>query len=437
MSTRWSLLKKGLKMKSFIGLFFLISYCVNVQPQSIEFGQDAEHIKRMAKLTVQQNYRIDTFGNRGPSNAFYDVKYENGVITDVILCYNNQYLLDYKVTASFCRHYLMEKEKLTYIITQFENISLEKLHSIHNKLYNNKLNDCFFSADYSEYSKVYLAENGNATIKLMKTDTTQLPKSIKGIVIKKLKENEEIEKQKKLAIEQEKKRAIEIKAKTYDLFEYDKIKYEETFAKIKKNILEHFYQNSFYYNKIYPQIPTYSELENGNDKKYIFRNTYSAYFKLEDYSTESGNYGSLIVAGSHEIRQKNEIKLVTGTDTKCNLFSSFPMQIPTIKIDNYEVMTEARYENINVEFTKGITIAELENGEIKFIENEPCKDVQSQIAEKISFEAEGKYIVKYEASNINGEVEVKTTVQEKPNVFMNTAKIVGVALAVLLLILVK
>jgi len=237
-------------MKSFIGLFFLISYCVNVQPQSIEFGQDAEHIKRMAKLTVQQNYRIDTFGNRGPSNAFYDVKYENGVITDVILCYNNQYLLDYKVTASFCRHYLMEKEKLTYIITQFENISLEKLHSIHNKLYNNKLNDCFFSADYSEYSKVYLAENGNATIKLMKTDTTQLPKSIKGIVIKKLKENEEIEKQKKLAIEQEKKRAIEIKAKTYDLFEYDKIKYEETFAKIKKNILEHFYQNSFYYNKI-------------------------------------------------------------------------------------------------------------------------------------------------------------------------------------------
>ena len=101
-------------------------------------------------------------------------------------------------------------------------------------------------------------------------------------------------------------------------------------------------------------------------------------------------------------------------------------------------MTEARYNNINVAYTRGITIAEVENDEIKFIEDEPHKFFQSYIAEKIKLEPEGKYIIKYEASNIAGEIEVKTIIEEKPNVFWNTVKIVGgVVLGVLIVILSK
>ena len=423
-------------MKYFI-ILFVILFLNNIEAQRIEIGQKAEHIKNVVEYIVQSIYSFDSYGRQGPANTSYDILYDNGAISDVILCYDKQYLIDFELSATFCKHYIMENEKLSFILTQFINISLEKLKSIYDRLYKDyKFGSYYFSEDFNQYSEIYLAKNNHATVKLQQTELSQLPESIKEVVAKKLQEKEEEKRKEQLALEQEKQREYEIKSKTYDLLNNDKSKYEEIFTTIKNNIAKRFYQNSYYYT--FPKIPSYYELENNKDKKYIFRNIYNIHLKLENYSKASENYGSVIVAGSYDVRQKNEITLVSGNDTECNLFSNFSIKIPTIKIDGYEVMTEARYNNINVAYTRGITIAEVENDEIKFIEDEPHKFFQSYIAEKIKLEPEGKYIIKYEASNIAGEIEVKTIIEEKPNVFWNTVKIVGgVVLGVLIVILSK
>ena len=364
-------------MKYFI-ILFVILFLNNIEAQRIEIGQKAEHIKNVVEYIVQSNYSFDSYGRQGPANTSYDILYDNGAISDVILCYDKQYLIDFELSATFCKHYIMENEKLSFILTQFINISLEKLKSIYDRLYKDyKFGSYYFSEDFNQYSEIYLAKNNHATVKLQQTELSQLPESIKEVVAKKLQEKEEEKRKEQLALEQEKQREYEIKSKTYDLLNNDKSKYEEIFTTIKNNIAKRFYQNSYYYT--FPKIPSYYELENNKDKKYIFRNIYNIHLKLENYSKASENYGSVIVAGSYDVRQKNEITLVSGNDTECNLFSNFSIKIPTIKIDGYEVMTEARYNNINVAYTRGITIAEVENDEIKFIEDEPHKFFQSYI----------------------------------------------------------
>lgn len=177
--------------------FLIIS---QVKAQTIEIGQSAEEIKHLIEWTTKDHNKPDTYGNRSNSRWTWDVIYQNGQIVDVIQCYRNQYLIDFGAVADYCKHYMMENSKLAYILTQFENISLEKLQLNYNSEYsNNKIGKYYFSDDYEHYSQLYLANNGLATIEWRKTVISELSIDVQSTVKSKLfsiREEKKIKKEK-------------------------------------------------------------------------------------------------------------------------------------------------------------------------------------------------------------------------------------------------
>ncbi len=143
--------------------------------QKIEIGQDAKTVKYYITLTTQEHNQVDNNGNT--SNSFWtsDTKYFNGEISEVYQCYQDQYLNDFRIVANYCKRYIMESGKLAYILTQFENVSVDKLKEFYEKSYGeNKRGDLYYSKDFKTYSKIYLSKTGSATIELRKTDSKQL-----------------------------------------------------------------------------------------------------------------------------------------------------------------------------------------------------------------------------------------------------------------------
>jgi len=149
-------------MRKFIVLTILALSLSQLKSQNIKIGRPAEEVKLLIELSVK---------NSGNRNSSWDVKYYDGNISDVILCYQNQYLIDFRITTSYCKHYIMSNGKLSYIKTQYQNVSTEKLNEIYNNLYGeSKRKGLFYDTDYEHYSKIYLAKNGLATIEYRKAE---------------------------------------------------------------------------------------------------------------------------------------------------------------------------------------------------------------------------------------------------------------------------
>lgn len=390
-------------------LIIILLNNTNVLGQKIEVGQDAIQIKSLIEMITQQHNRYDSYGNRANSTASYDVKYNNGVISDVIQCFDNQYLSDFSVVASFCKHFIMKNGKLEYTINQYKNISTSTLIGFYNKIYEDKkIGDYYFSNDFEYYSKIYLAKNKLATVEWRKTE----PKMLSLEIQKKLKIEQNTEKERLRVEEEEKIKEQEIKSKTYDLKENNVSLYNENYNEIISKILDYLQElpiSSRYSRASKPydyygdtNIPTFRILAKSKENKYRFKNTYTAYYILKDNSRPSENLGSMIVAGSYDVNQKGKITLDSGTDNSCSLFNHISFRIPTIKVQEYEVMTEATFPNISVDYAKGITIIKIKSDEINFVDFAPDDDIQNKLKEKLKNEIVGKYVVKYEVGNIAG-----------------------------------
>lgn len=177
----------GHKFKIILLTFILVLTLTQVKAQILEIGKSAEQIKWIIESTTKSHNQPDSYGNTSNSHWTWDVTYNNGAIIDVIQCYENQYLLDLRVIADYCKHYVMEKNKLAYVLTQFENISVEKLKANYTASYSdNKVGDLFFSEDFEHYSKIYLSNNKLATIEWRKTIINELPLNIRQTVNAKL-----------------------------------------------------------------------------------------------------------------------------------------------------------------------------------------------------------------------------------------------------------
>jgi len=308
----------------------------------------------------------------------------------------------------------MEYGKLAYTLTQYENVSKEKLIEVYDGLYEErKINNLYFDEEYKHYSKIYLAQNGQATIEWRKAELSQIPSSVRKEIENKQKAKENEEYQQKLAEEKEEQKRLEITSKLYDLDIYNKSAYNSVLSDIKQGISNYFNssEKSNYYNR--SSIPSFDELANGNVKKFRYTNIYNAYYKLDDHSRPSQMYGNVLVAGSRDVRQEKEITNISGNDKSSSLFDAISIRIPTIEVEGYKVMTEARFENISVDFAKGITIVKIKNGNVEFLEYTPDNDLIDKIKEKLKTEPKGKYIIKYEYSKIMGDENLNTDLVKK------------------------
>lgn len=394
-------MKKTIKV-----LFIIFLFASPADSQTIEIGNEADYVKRLIEWRTRDHNRSDSYGNRASSYVTWDAEYQNGQIANVIQCYQNQYLLDFRLIANFCKHYVMEREKLDRIVTQYENISKEKLEELYLNIYSDrKIENYYFDEDYKHFSQIYLANNGYASVEYNQTKTSNLPSGIKLQVENKLKEIEDAERKKKIAEEERKQKIREIKSKTYDLEEHNKQLYKKVFAEQKQRIKEYFETKSGYRNA--NKFPSFYDLELSDKKSKQFNNVYTVKYKLEDHSREGVDHGFYIEAGSRDIKRTYEAVLVSGDDKECELIKTALISIPTIKIEGVEAMTKANFENIKVDFTRGITEIKIKKGEIAFTKDAPEINIQNIIKSELWNCKKGKYTVKYEIGEIMGE-EIKT-----------------------------
>ncbi|MCG2609992.1 hypothetical protein LZZ90_00555 [Flavobacterium sp. SM15] len=168
--------------------FVLILSTLTAHSQDIEIGQDAEFVKQFVEYSTKNHRKPDHFGNRANSYWTCDTKYYNGEITEVYQCYQNQLLYDFGIKANYCKRFIMEKDKLSYVLTQFENVSFNQLKQNYATLHSeNKIGDFYFFDSFKHYSKIYLSKNGLATIEMRKTDISKLPKKVQQTINLRLK----------------------------------------------------------------------------------------------------------------------------------------------------------------------------------------------------------------------------------------------------------
>ena len=204
----------------------------------------------------------------------------------------------------------MEHGQLAYVLTQYEDVSTEQLTEFYENNYGEyKSGKLYFSDDYKHYSKIYLTKNGYATVEWRKTEPNELPAHLKTKISNKLKAEQEAEvkriKEKEERIEKENN----IKSKTYDLEEYDSTKYNSFVNNLRNSLIERLKSNS--------SFPDYYKIKHGSQKYFRFKSTYTAYYKLVDYSRESVNQGYYVAAGSSDVRNEHKFTLVSGNDTSC------------------------------------------------------------------------------------------------------------------------
>ena len=193
--------------KRLILLICIILFSVNkVFSQTIEIkiGEDANQVKNTIQWITQDHDQVDSYGNTSNSHWTWDVKYYNGEISEVFQCHENEYIMEWGIIANYCNRYIMKNGKLAHTLTQYADVSLEKLKSFYNSKYlYGKNSDVYFSQDYQYYSKLYLADNGYATVELKKTDQTILPKSIFTDLIKLQSDERKVEEQNAIALQKE------------------------------------------------------------------------------------------------------------------------------------------------------------------------------------------------------------------------------------------
>jgi hypothetical protein len=390
--------------------------------QTIEIGQDAKEIKQLIQWTTQQRTGYDTSGNSLGNNVTWDVKYNNGQITDVTQCYSNQYLIDFRVVANFCKHYIMEHGQLAYVLTQYEDFSTDQLNDFFNISYSDyKSGGLYFSEDYKHYSKIYLANNGYATVEWRKTKPNELPSNLKTKIESKLKAKQE-EDAKRLKEEEERiQKGKEIKSKTYNLKEYDQTKYNSFVDNLRYSLIELLKSNS--------SFPDYNGIEHESQKYFRFKNLYSAQYKLVNYSRESVDYGYNVAAGSNDIKSENKYTLVSGNDNTCQFIKQASPSLPTISYEGYTVMTEASVDDISVNYVKGITTVKIKNGAVTYKKDLPPTDFQSIISEKLKNEPNGLYVVKYEVGQVMGDNFIKTEKTKKTNLVLQILSTTSTVLA--------
>jgi len=394
-------------MNRLLILSVLIFNFGQLKSQTIEIGQDAEQIKRLIEWETKDHNKPDSYGNYSTSRASWDISYNNGQIMDVIQCIKNQFYINLRMNVDFCKHYIMDHGKLIYTLTQYENVSQERIIEVYDKLYEGtKVNNLYFDEEFEHYSKIYLSKNGYATVEFRKVELDKIPPNVK----KEIEIKRQYIAQKKLEDNLAEQKRKEITSKYYDLSKYDITTYNSIVSNVKRKISNYFKSSneSSDYNKA--GAPTFDKLLNSEEKKYRYRNSFIALY-------ETGHGGS-----TYEYLELQDIitdSVTNGEST--SLFNTYNQIIgwtgvnPTIKIDNYKIKTQARI-NINIDYAKGITVVKIKDGKLDFLENTPDKDLIDKVRNKLDLEIvglKGKYIVKYEFSNIMGDINLNTALLRK------------------------
>ena len=351
------------KPKIFLLLFLILIY--KSSSQGIEIGNKADYVLDLVKWSTND------------SKSVWDVKYYDGKISEVIQCHEDRYLIDFRVMASFCRHYIMDHDTLAYILAQYKNVSTEKLKSIYDNLSDrHRIGEYYFTENFMHYSEIYKAENGLASASYTKTLIENLPDNMRSLVSSKIKEQESAQALKYLTEEREKKRIDSIKSIVYDISIYDPTLYKEQQFEVKKEIL-------FYLRSIGQHVQ--------NSFYQFGPNVYDLEYTLNELTSSSAT------GFNHN--------LISGSDSSCTLFNNVFVTMPSTKIDGIKVRTLASFKSFKVCYFKGnVTVKSNKKGRVKYLKGIPdFNNLQDKILKELQNVESGKHSISYETGILGDE----------------------------------
>jgi len=397
-------------MSKLITVIILVFTFIQLKSQSIEIGQSAYEIKRLVEWSTKNHNKPDSYGNYSSSRANWDVSYNNGQIVEVLQCIRNQHYIDLRMNVDLCKHYIMGKEKLAYILTEYENVSKEKLIDLYDNLYKNtKVGNFYFDEDFEHFSRIFLANNGHATIEWKKADITTLPTSI----LNKIKLKKEIISKRKLDRETELKKKKIYTSKEYELLDYRPNMYIELENKFREKILDYLVssENSDFKSSDAIPIPKYWQLQGRVLKKYRYSKSFIAHCKTNNHFRE--DYVDSSSSGKLRLRKTTCISGCDGFNGFRNLISWVGVY-PEIQVEGYKVNSKADIK-IQIDYAKGVSRIKIKKGYFEFIENNPDKDLESKIRSKIEENItglKGKFFVKYEYYNIMDSTNINVIIEK-------------------------
>lgn len=361
--------------------------------QSIYIGDDAQKVRSLVQYEVQTFYQAQGYHQVEMS---WDTKYHDGQISEVILCKENVPMIDLRKAVDFCVHYVIQNGNLSKIITQYKNISLKELQTALSKL-NTTIGNYFFDNDFEHYSRIYLSSNGLATKEYTQTVIKELPLNIKDQIqslrqdFRKTTEVDENVKKKKEIEKQQ------FKSHPLNLQIIRPLIYEKLVNDLQDNLAKFFDSKYFIKNS--------ELLKTENGFKYVI-GEYNLKVFTEDHSRAAVVYRNYIEAGSHDVKTKNEITVVSGFETK-NIAEKISLYLPTIDSNNIECMTVAYFNNVKFTYTKGLSILQVAKKQnISIVKYQLNPDIQTIIFDAMKDQKKGKYIILYGIGTIN-EKEIK------------------------------
>jgi hypothetical protein len=382
-----------------IFLIVVILLSISQLKSQIHFGDNAKTVEAILK-----------FGRKYPQ-----LSYANGKIEYISQCEKNRYALDLKKHISYCDYYIMDaNEEYVCHLRQFENISIEELKHNFNEFYAGRIiANYYFDENFEIYYELYLADNKYATSRSKKVVLSNFNPKIRSQIEKKQVEvfNKQ---QKQLKLEQENQKRIKekedsIKSTVFDLKtnSYSTYKYftHDLSLKIKK------------------------ELSNNDSLSFPIISK-SKLNKIRFTSAYNLHYGYLKHNRSIDFDYFENIVFISGNNEEIQSLKN--VDLPLIYIDNYKVHTETKFENIKIDFVRGITKVKIKNGEIVFKKDLPDEDIQEIISRRLINEQNGLYIVKYEVSDILGEKDVIVITEQTKDIGIKILK--GLAVIGLLLL---
>lgn len=156
-------------------LILFLSY--NCFCQTIEIGQEARYVKTVVEWSTSKQNKTNPLIKPSEPYWTWDSKYINGQLTEVSQCYQNQYLIDFRMKANYCERYIIKNGILHHTIKEFKTISLDIIKRKYREIYaTHKIGDMYFDNSFGYYYKFYLNNNSIACVDYYKTDIKQWDK---------------------------------------------------------------------------------------------------------------------------------------------------------------------------------------------------------------------------------------------------------------------
>ncbi|PZR21807.1 MAG: hypothetical protein DI539_07190 [Flavobacterium psychrophilum] len=160
-----------------IFFFLLLVISTTIHGQSIKIGQEARYVKTVVEWSTSTQNKSNPLKKVSEPYWTWDSKYINGQLIEVSQCYQNQYLIDFRMKADYCERYIIKNGILHHTIKEFETINLDTIKRKYREIYApHQIDDMYFDDSFAYYYKFHLNNNSIACVDYYKTDINEWDK---------------------------------------------------------------------------------------------------------------------------------------------------------------------------------------------------------------------------------------------------------------------